>query len=477
MPCIDSAFPNPSKHIAVIGVIAVGYLIGTAVPTLDISSTWHQFLMVSLGGIASIYCFMRGSTSVSVRQIFLLMIFLFPLTKGLTLRIGAQWELYLFLALILLSWALLKGIVLGRNGIDHNIIMAFMFFTVSIISSSLAYVIGDYIPTLTLQQTEYYKSAILLLVVENIRLLACVSVFAVTLLLVRNRDTFFRAIRIFVYGATMEACIGIYEMVTKVFSLPLPFIPDTKGEETLLRSAGTMYEPSQYGSFLLIAVFLNWMLINQNKYDKLLWVTLVLILVGFVFSFSLTAMVVGSVGLLILLGLTRKVSVFVVRTIVLLLLGLFVYEGISSVEGFSLILDNRIQRIVNADMANSLVQRVNAGFRINDWMLMNPILGIGQGIAVLYSGMLPMAFRIPTELGILGTIFMILICLSAFVGVWQVRKVDMLKKFFPFLLATYVTLLGVSFNYNTSNDGWIWFVLALFVSLKNVVKEQKASPA
>jgi O-antigen ligase len=247
-----------------------------------------------------------------------------------------------FLAIALVAAFALEGPGLIRqlsrsSAVAAAGVAATLFFVVSVSATAISLV---FITPVNFQQwighdnlIAWNGSPLARSVVENVRLLQCISALIVTLAVVNTPQRLLAATRWFVMGATIAALYGCYVWVVMVTDVGLPLLPGTFSYVHLKRTAATFPEPAAYAGFALTGLALTaWMLERRSEGRWLLaalavqlfaavtslstlvvaglaliWITTLL---GFHRTTLLTLTLSGATALLVVLAVVPNASVF-----------------------------------------------------------------------------------------------------------------------------------------------------------------------
>ena len=104
--------------------------------------------------------------------------------------------------------------------------------------------------------------------IENVRVLQCVSAMIVTLALVNTSERLVQASRWYVIGATIAAAYGCYAWIAMVTESHLPLLPGTFSYVHLKRTAATFPEPAAYAGYALTGIALTGWTLERRPQEK-----------------------------------------------------------------------------------------------------------------------------------------------------------------------------------------------------------------
>lgn len=437
------------------------------------------------------------------QKIFHVLILTLPWIKGLTIKIGAQWELYIPLCWILLLRAWLKTSNPSfTQGFQKYYPHAFLLAAISLFSSAFT-LLARQIPPLDPAQTFYFKNPWTLTIVENVRFLTCLAILLITLQLVSTEQKLLKTTWFFVVAATLASSIGLYAMIVSCYTLPLPMLSSISIESFLkpgvLRAYGTFYEISQYGSFLLVGLFLSLFLFHihtRHKTRAILALCSLTIYAGLMFSFSLTALYVLPAALTAYLVFSNNRNQVLAGTVLILLTTITLY-GFRTWQRTQPVYSAKIGRVFHEPTLEGLPTRKSVlietpkkifdlSTSANDRNIETAayhgtlrakqlLFGFGQGIGLLFH-VQTAYYRIFMDLGVAGFTILSVLMLRALRSLKQVRNFPSLSQGYPAWIASYVALAGVLVHYVKPTDAWIWFLIALFLIPSTIAHATQSSP-
>ncbi len=417
-------------------------------------------------------------------RLYLLSIFLLPLVEGvLRVRLGAAWELSILIIFILIPVTLIT--LDPKRAFSLAIAVAGSILLISFVN-----VVGYITYAHEIRLDESLESQIFSvearMVVESLRLFACFAMFLITIIYVNTIARAAEALKWFVLGAITQGFYGFYEFLVKTTGLSdaIPLLNDrSAGFSNILRPYGTFYEPSQFGQFMLVSIFMVLILVHlpqlglrsRDRYFRWRACILALFIVMLALSISRAAFVVAVV---VLLG---KVAVDVIslsrRRLTNTGQWILVYAlvGLAGVGLVAMLVPNELIEAwlfktfiageetldENTGMARAYSIAENARVVMRHW-LAHPF-GIGEGMAIMKYGSLAFTFRLAIELGPIPFLGYITLLIYIFARVVAGGALS-----YPLLPVYFATVL-IQFNYNTTNHVWIWFVLALVLALSNLL--------
>ena len=419
-----------------------------------------------------------------VITLFGVVVFLLPLVDGvLRLRLGAGWEYYIPLVILLVAALVARSTPRYRARLNRY----FAYLAVVGLLVFAANVVGlirmgdvEIDPVLVAQ----VHSPIARMIVETIRLWASWLVLLLCVTLIDDRGRLRRVLEAFLYGALLQASYGIYEVVTKLFAPGLPLVNPRSIERIhIVRSYGTFFEPSQFGQFMLIALlcFAVYLAIYGDRMERRLvrWRGLVvgLLIMGLVASLSRAAFLVGAGCLLVTLLVhrgdrtLRKTLLFSV-VISVLFAGVMVvywsYRGTAEFEDWIDLFAGQ------GDYENFAVNRFlamgEALLGSATVMIRNP-LGIGTGMAIFEYSTIGAPFRFTMEYGILLTLIVALLSLHVLHSLWRVR----IRAVRGRLVVLFFGIAGILFNYNSVTHAWLWFVGGILLVSPGILRSEPDS--
>ena len=102
-------------------------------------------------------------------------------------------------------------------------------------------------------------------------------------------------------------------------------------------------------------------------------------------------------------------------------------------------------------------------------LVINNILGIGEGVISLQFGMIPFIFRLAIEKGVFIFVGYAIFISSIYIkGFFYVK--DKIIRTNMLLLLT--GLIAIQLNYSSTNDPWIWFLFAMLFNAPLVIKRR-----
>ncbi len=444
-------------------------------------SSMSRFVVVGLAGVSFLtWALSHRQVKFPADSLMRFAILLMPLIKGLTLHIGAQWEPYLFPTYLLGIWLFFSGQVPRRTELALLLVLLLNSAAATTIHLTVAE-----LPKMDPVLTAQLKSRPILAAVEHTRLIGCCLVFLIVQRFVQTRDDVVQLLSWFTQSAILAALLVAYEVFVRVTRAPLPLLnPKVTFLSSSGRAFGTFYEPTTAGDFFLCGILALFAVYAAKPIRLRYFVPQVGILVFALLSCSsLTGLLAGSAALFtIFLG--SPVSQRVMRRV--LVYTTFIAGGAVAVfYAFPTIryhVEDRFSRLTKAPSVDeagfNLTQRLDLLFNPDyaSIPLYNPINGIGAGMSSAEVGNYPMFFRIPTEFGLVGCGVLALLYCQAVIGATRSYS-SSLAPLAPFLSGMLVAMTIFFFNYNTTNDGWLWFLASLLISTKYVAGGQPAARA
>jgi len=418
------------------------------------------------------------SIKINIYNTFYLIIFSLPLVQTeLRIRIGAGWQLYVPLIFLLFVVILKKR----KKSFYNYGLTTLILLIITLLSNIFGYFeYKDFSLSEGLMQQIHTIEARML--VENVRFISSILFFLITLYLLRSYQLLLKSLKIFLYASLFQAIYGIYEFISKIVFHFLPLL-NTKGySHNTTRLFGTFFEPSQYGQFMLISMLSLILYSSLNNifsqyiksdlfmknYKKILF----LFFVTFLLSLSRAAFLIGFVVLIIyFLSSITSIKRLLRLVIFLSFVSLSFYIYLSSVltqteyENWTYLL--------TSDTGNGLIARIYSIFdyfsSVTYYIYSHPF-GIGNGLAMLENGMLPFFFRLPMESGLIiflsYLLFVFLILLRN-----EIYTKNKIIKLSIFMLLTGILISQL--NYSSTNDPWIWFLLALLYRAPKLIRKEQ----
>ena len=421
---------------------------------------------------------------VTLWGLYLLGIFLLPLVAGvLRFRLGAAWELSTLITISLIPFILVKQN--SKRSVSFALEAAGVIFFISFINISgyITYAHGVQLDEMMRQQIFNIEVRI---IAESVRLFACFAIFRITLIFVNTIERAAEAVKWFVLAAIAQAVYGLYEFCVKITGLSrsMPLLKPREGAYIEIpRVYGTFFEPSQFGQFMLVSIFMTLILVHLTRFGflpgdrfvRFRVLILALLIAMLALSVSRTAFAVALAVLLVkvtsdVISLSRRrllssgkwiLAYVLVVSVGIYLVMLLVPYSIIDAWLFKTIFADANTLDENTGLARISGAAEYASEVLRIW-LMHP-LGIGEGMAIVEYGSLPFIFRLAMELGPIPFIGYVSTLIYIF------TKVMANGARLPSLLPAYFAVVMIQFNYNTTNNAWIWFVMALLLGLSNLL--------
>lgn len=418
------------------------------------------------------------SIKINILSLFYFIILLLPLIQTeLRIRIGAGWQLYIPLIFLLFIAILVKK----KKDFINYFISIFILFLLMIISDIYGYMVFHDYP-LTSNLISQIVSLEARMGVESVRYVTSIVFFFITLYLIKSFTILLKSTKMFLYAVLFQAFYGAYEFLVKFVFTFLPLINSKAYSHGTYRVFGTFYEPSQYGQFILIGMLVlilyKRVLKQFNIYDNSIFVKhykklLLLFLIALLLSLSRAAMLAGFIVYIIhlissLYSLRKIVKVIIFSGIITLLFTMYVNIVLT---------DQQYQNwiyLLTSDTGNGLIARINGvidGLIVSISYSFTNYLGIGQGTLILTSGNTPFLLRLISETGILVS-FGYLIFISSIL--YNNSRNIIFKDIKHHIFLIVIALLIIQLNYSSTNDPWIWFLLALLYKFPKLIKEQNS---
>jgi hypothetical protein len=440
-----------------------------------------RFVVVGLAGVAFLtWALSHRRVMFPADSLLRFAVLLMPLIKGLTLHIGAQWEPYLFPTYLLGIWLFFSGQVPRRTELGLLLVLLLN----SAAATTIHLTVAD-LPKMDPVLVAQLVSRPVLAAVEHTRLIGCCLMFLIVQRFVQTREDVVQLLSWFTQSAILAALLVVYEVFVRVTGAPLPLLnPKVTFLSSSGRAFGTFYEPSTAGDFFLCGILALFAVYAAKPIRLRYFVPQVGVLVFALLSCSsLTGLLAGAAAL-VTIFLGSPVSQRVMRRV--LVYTTFIAAGAVAVfYVFPTIryhVEDRVSRLTKAPSVDeagfNLTQRIDLLFN-PDYAtipLYNPINGIGAGMCSAEFGSYPMFFRIPTEFGLIGCGVLALLYLQAVIGAARCYA-SSFAPIAPFLSGMIVAMTVFFFNYNTTNDGWIWFLASVLISTKYVAGSEPVARA
>jgi len=418
------------------------------------------------------------SIKINIYNIFYLIIFLLPLIQTeLRIRIGAGWQLYIPF-IFLLFVVILKKRKKSFYNYGLTTLILLMFTLLSDIFGYFEY--KDFSLSESLMQQIHTIEARML--VENVRFIASILFLIITLYLLKSYQLLLKSLKTFLYASLFQAVYGIYEFVSKISLHFLPLLNKKGYSHGTTRLFGTFFEPSQYGQFMLISILSLILYSSLNNkfsqyiksdffiknYKKILF----LFFVTYLLSLSRAAFLIGFVVLIIyflssITSIKRLFRLMIFLSFVSLSFYIYLSSVLSQTEY------KNWTYLLTSDTGNGLIARIYLIFNyfnsITHYIFSHPF-GIGNGLAIVENGMLPFFFRLPMESGLIIFLFYLLFIFLILLRNTIYTKNKSIK------LNIFMLLIGIliaQFNYSSTNDPWIWFLLALLYRIPKLTRRNK----
>ena len=402
------------------------------------------------------------------------MVFCFPFTQALTIKLGARFIISEIIALFLAPYVFFLG--KGKRSTTERLLVVllvvFLVYSIFISIVGLIWIMPGYKHLVSSQAFNQYFSLEARAILENIRLMACISTVLALFAFIRTKVDFHRIIKIFVITGTLNAIYGIYQIISLWKTPWLPMLPGAYIKLELLRASGTLWEYSHYGSFMLIVTLLILYIIAISK--KVLWkITAIFNITALFLSFSATAWIACTASLSVLIfAQTYKPAMRKIGNSfgMLIILSVAVFLLLNA---FDPIVEKVIWKITKDSPEK--FERLESTKNVFKIFLENP-LGIGQGMYVFLFGGALAYLHIPVELGVFGIFLWGSILIVIFLAILKLghnsSTAGYTKRFFPYALAMFIGTNIFMLNYVTLNHEWVWFELALpVVALKLALKK------
>lgn len=434
-----------------------------------VSNSYYKAILHATNKILSI--------RINIYKLFYLIIFLLPLIQTeLRIRVGAGWQLYIPLIFLLFLVILRKR----QNFYNYGLaILILLIFT--ILSNLFGYFeYKDFsLSEDLLQQIQTIEARML---VENVRFIASMLFFIITLYLLKSYQLLLKSLKVFLYASLFQAVYGVYEFVQKTALDFLPLLNDKGHSHGTFRLFGTFYEPSQYGQFMLISILslilygsLNKTIPHHVKSDffmKHYKKVLILFFVTFLLSLSRAAFLIGFVVLIIyflssITSIKRLFRLGIFLFFVFLSFYIYVNSVLTQAE-----YDTWVY-LLTSDTGNGLIARIYMIFSyfndIVNYISLHPY-GVGNGVSIVENGMVPFLFRLIIESGLIiffaYLIFVRLIFLRN--KLYTKNKIVRINIFM-----VVIGILIMQLNYSSTNDPWVWFLLALLYKAPKLIKKEQ----
>lgn len=340
------------------------------------------------------------------------------------------------------------------------------------VTSAAASVISlAWITPLNFQQWAGYENTITWLgtplqrtLIENLRLVQCVSAFVVTLALADTEARVRTATSWFVIGASAAAAYGLYVWVGMVTESDFPLLPGTFTYLHLKRTAATFPEPAAYGGFALSGIALTLWLIESGNRKGWLYAALATQLFAAITSLS-TLLIAGLVVIWIVNFARARRRTVAVMTAAAVATVLLVLAAVPTA-----VVVRAIQKPLTTHA--SWLDRVTAWRAASAMTIEYPALGVGVGLyAYNQAPFIPWGMstrhaggrvnspilEVAAESGIVGLIAGAVLCLGAWSGAARGRHG------FAGLRGAAVLVVLIA-GYYTSRYAFLWVFAGLLIA-------------
>lgn len=400
----------------------------------------------------------------SILNIYCLILLFSSLVHGyIRVRVGAGFEIYIFIILFLAILFLQNNKVVLKEYLPLLLIVLLSF--ISNILGYLNFFNENLVDSFNSNITFESK-----MIVDSFRFYVGVMFLFISFWVITSLEILIKTIYIFLLGALSQALYGIMEFFLKLNGSTFLLINEKSIEkEMIVRSYGTFFEPSQYGIFIgaTILFYLLFLKLSvSTKYEKSFLVkysniVILIFLFALLFSISRAAFIAFFIAIIPYIIM----NVYKPKIYISLIIGLmffFSFDFFSHIEtqifkGFAL---------YESSYENTLLNRLLGIVSIYNVALQKVFefpYGAGIGSSYFVFGNPGILFKVMYELGIVNSLVILSIVVYIFFVILRMKYYKME------LLSLLVFLIIALQNYDSYSHVWILFMLFVLYNVPKFI--------